>query len=337
MAHTVTRLPRGADAQLGYKVESVHGTPVTVDSFIRHIPPTGLKPRIGRFESAAAVPGLVTRQSSGDVLYNDGGEGSLAFEVTRKGIGKLLGWMVGGTPGATQQGGTTAYLHTFEPGSMQAAGTSLTIQEGLVTYAGAIEPVTYAGCKCASFELSGDPSSIVTASCEVDAQSYTHATDLAAYSAPAEHVPYVWTNAAVVKRATAALPAVRSWKFSCANSIASDTRYMDGTGKRIEAVEAAYRDVKLELDVDLADLSKTFDDMVSDTGRAWVVEYVGGVADSAYSYTLRITIPDGYIVSDPPEGAPADGPSTQSIVVEARSNGTNLPYKIEVIDVSATL
>ncbi len=331
MAHTVTRLPRGADGQLGYKVESTHGTAVTVDEFRRHILPLGIKPRIGRYKSEAFVPGLHTRYISGDVMYNDGGEGQVKVELTRLDMLELLRWAVGGTPTSAAQGGTNAYLHTFEPGSMSAAGTSLTIQEGIPSYAGVVEPFTFAGCKCKSFELSGEPDSIVVFTADVDAQSYSHATDLETPTYPATHVPWVWTNAAVVKRAGSALAAVKSWKFSCDNGLKADGRYFDGTGKRFEPREDAYREPTLELDVDLADLSLTFDDMASDTGRAWVVEYVGALADTGYYYTFRLTIPAGYIVSDPPGADSAEEPAGSTLTIEARDNGTDAPYKIEVI------
>jgi len=338
MAHTVTRLPRGSDAQVGYGVETAHGTAVTVAQFVRHIPPMGFKPRIGRFESEAFSPGLITRSSTGDVMYNDGGEGSLSVEFTRKGLLKLLAWAVGGTPTCVQQAATTAYLATFQPGSMQVASqSSLTMQGGYVTKAGVVEPLTLAGCKCTGFELSGEAGGPVKGSFDLDAQSYTHATDLAAYSAPAEHVPFFWTNAGVVKRAGTALAGVRDWKFAVNNNLKTDGRYMDSTGKRIEPIEAGYREATLELGIDLSDLTMTFDDMAADTGRAWIVEYVGAIIATTYPYTLRITIPDGYIVSDPPDGAPADGPSPQTLTIQARSNGTDLPYKVEVIETATTI
>ena len=337
MAHTVTRLPRGADAQVGFAVETTHGTAVPVDQFIRHIPPMGFKPRIGRFESGAFNPGLITRASAGDIMYNDGGEGSLPVELTRKGMLKLLRWAIGGTPTSTVQGATTAYLHAFEPGSMQAAGSSLTMQGSYVTAAGVIEPLTLAGCKCASFELSGDAGGPVLGSFALDAQTYDHATDLATYVGPTEHVPFFWTNTAVVKRAGTVLAAVRDWKLSVNNNLKTDGRYVDGTGKRVQPIEAGYREATLELGVDLSDLSLTFDDMVADTGRAWVVEYVGAIIASTYPYTLRITIPDGHIVTDPPDGAPADGPSPQTLTIQARSNGTDAPFKVEVIETATTV
>ena len=342
MAHTITRLPRGDQAQFGIGVEASYGAVQTIGTFFR-IPAGGFGVKMSgddaiRFRSAGLVPGLISAPSLGDVMNpSPTGEGPVNLEVTRKGMLKLFDWMHGGTtPTPAQQGATTAYLTTFEPGLMTAAGKSLTMQGGVPGRDGVVEPWTFVGCKCTGYEVTGDVGGFVTLQADVLAQLAQHTTDLATYTAPAEYIPYHWTHAGVVKRAGAAIAGAKSWKFKVDNGLTgADRKLLDATGKIAEPVESSPRSGQLDIEMEWAG-NTLYDLWAADTGSAFVVEYVGAIIATIYPYTLRLTIPDGHIIGEPPVVDGAEMVSS-TVSVEARSNGTNLPWKWEIIETATTV
>lgn len=76
---------------------------------------------------------------------------------------------------------------------------------------------------------------------------------------------------------------------------------------------------------------------MSNTGRAWVIEFVSATAAATgYYYTLRLTIADGYIQGEPPEVG-GDELVTHSLTIEANDNGTDPLYKLEVINLETSI
>jgi hypothetical protein len=337
MAHTIARDARGSQGQVGYKAESSYGTAVTVDTFLPAVLPIGLIPRIGVLETKARIPGRIAAPSSRNVHYDDGGEGPLTFELTQEDLLVLLKWATGDEPTSAAQGGTAAYLHTYEynvaAAKMSAAGTSLTIQTGVPMSGGGVEPFTFAGCKCLGFEVSAESDGFGQITFNVDAQSAVHTTDIATPSYPATHVPFSWRSETVVKRAGSALAGVRSAKFSLESGLTTDRRLWDATGKRAEPKLNSDPVAKLELEIEPSDLSLTYDDWASNTSRAWIMEFVGAEAATGYDYTFRVTIADGYIQGEPPSVS-GEELLTHNLTIQANDNGTAPLFKIECINLA---
>jgi hypothetical protein len=340
VAHTITRDSRGSQGQLGYKGEAVYGTAEVVDLFLPAVLPIGLKPRIGVLETKARIPGRIAAPHSRNVHFDDGGEGPLTFELTQEDLLVLLKWATGDDPTDAAQGGTAAYLHTYvydvAAAKMDAALTSMTFQTGVPMYGGAVEPFTFSGCICTGFEVSAESDGFAQIAFNVEAQKCVHTADLAAPTYPTTHVPFSWRSETVVKRAAAALDGVRSAKFSLESGVTTDRRLWDATGLRARPKLNGDPVAKLELEIEPADLTKTYDDWASNTGRAWVMEFVGAAAAAGYDYTFRITIADGYIQGEPPEDN-SDELLTHSLVVQANDNGTDPLFKIEVINLATSV
>lgn len=345
MAHTISRSPRGVDAQVGFAVETQYGLQVT--------PPTvflattsggiGLKPRNeNKLQSAARFPGRISRNYGSDIAIEAGGEGPLAFELQRANMLKLWRWATGHDATPVKQGATTAYLTTFlknvASSRMDAAGTSLSVQTGIPFRTGAVEPFDYMGVMCPGFSVTCEAGSIATCSFDTDAQSFKHDVDLVAPTYPAEYMPLGWYSASAVKRAGTVLPGASSATFTAENGLASSTerRYLDGTGKGVRPIVTADPTATLELTVEPSDMALTVDDWKTNTPREWVLEFVGDTIATPYKYTWRVTIPAGYVQGDPP-GEPGDDQVTQSLKIEAADNGTDPLYKLEIIETAATI
>lgn len=343
MAHTITRTPRGADAQFGYEVETTYGTKVVpVTNFLSAASGgIGLKPRLGIIESAGRIPGRISGPAANSIVYDNGGEGSLTFELQRANMLKLWRWAIGHNATPAQQGATAAYLTTFEKdvdsAPMDDTGCLLTMQTGVPFRDGGVEPFTFTSCMCPGWEMSCESGGIATVTFNVDAQSAKHDTDLATPSYPSEYIPLGWYSASVVKRAGSALPGVRSAKFSAENSLTGeDYGLFDGTGLRARPRLNDKVGGTLELEIEPSDLALTYDDWVSNTPRAWVLEFVGATIETTYKYTWRLTIPEGYIQGEPPV-AGGDEAVTHSLTIKANDNGTDPLYKLEVIEVAITI
>ena len=334
MAHTITRDARGSQGQVGFKAEATYGTAETVDTFLPAVLPIGLKPRIGVLETKARIPGRIAAPSSRNVNYDDGGEGTLTFELTRSDMLDLLKFGIGDDPVSAAQGGTAAYLHTFEynvaAAKMDAAAVAMTFQTGVPMYGGTVEPFTFSGCVCTGFEVSAESDGFAQIAYNVEAQKCVHTVDLAAPSYPATHVPFSWRSETVVKRAGSALAGVRSAKFSLESGLTTDRRLWDATGLKARPKLNGDPVAKLELEIEPSDLSLTYDDWASNTGRAWIMEFVGAEAATGYDYTFRVTIADGYIQGEPPEVS-SDELLTHSLTIQANDNGTDPLFKVEVI------
>lgn len=342
MAHTIQRDPRGSQAQLGYKVEATYGTAETVDKFLPAVMPIGLKPRVGVMQSAARVPGRISRRLSSDVHYQEGAEGDVVLELTRSNLLEWFRWATGDAPTSAAQGGTTAYLHTFEKNmaaaAMNVAGSAMTIQVGIPFRGGAVEPFTFSGCKCMGWSLACQPNETAQVTFTVDANGATHATDLATPTYPATHVPFSWRDAAVVKRAGTALVGVNSMSFADKSGLTSvDRKQFDGTAKYAEPMLSGEPTATLQIEIEPSDLAQTYDDWVTNTGSAWVVEFVSPtLAAAGYYYTFRVTIPDGYIQGEPPE-VNSEELLTHSLTVEANDNGTDPLYTVEIINLETSV
>ena len=338
MAHTIARDARGSQGQVGFKAEAEYGTAVVVDEFLPAVMPIGLIPRVGVIETSARIPGRIASPTSRNVNYDDGGEGTLTFELARDDMLGLWQWAMQDAPETAQQDATAAYLHTLEYNiaAAKAAVNSLTIQTGVPFLGGAVEPFTFAGCVCSGFEVTAEENGMAQAAFNVTAQSAVHTTDLVTPTYPAAHVPFTWRSETLVKRAGSALAGVRSASFSLESGLTFDRSLWDGTGKRARPKLNTDPVAQLTLQVEPSDLSLTFDDWMTNTGRAWIVEFTGANIASTYDYTFRITIADGYIQGDPPQDD-SEELLSHGLTIRADDNGTDPLFKLEIMSTETTV
>lgn len=343
MAHTIQRSPRGADAQFGFAVETAYGTQVTPATNFLAATSGGidLVPRDGRIRSNARRPGQLTDSVLTDIVYDNGGEGSLSFELQRSNMLKLWRWAIGHNATPAQQGASTAYKTTFlkdvASSPMNGVGSSLSIQIGVPMRTGAVEPFDFIGCKCTGWNMECDAGGIATVTFDVDAHSAIHTTDLVAPTYPAEYVPLGWHSAAVVKRAGVMLPGVRNVKFATENGLTGDDRKLfDASGHYAEPKFDKPLSASLDLEVEPEDLALTYDDWRSNTPREWTVEFIGGNIALTYFYSWILTIPAGVIQGDPPKPN-GDEMVTHPLNIRAGYDGVNAVYKLDVIETAAAI
>ena len=132
------------DTFCGVAQESTYGTAITSgfrgyeaqsDTFTREVQ---------YIESVGFRQALQTIRSDRHDTISIGASGSIETDVLNKGHGLLLKHMLGGSSGPTQQGGTAAYLQTFESSDDGPTG-SYTVQLPRTDSSGSLQSFPYEG------------------------------------------------------------------------------------------------------------------------------------------------------------------------------------------------
>lgn len=177
----------GADAQIGWKTESVVGTGVVVDTFQPFLSES-IKQNIEYLDSATISARKVLRSSK---LGSKMVEGSISMELPNMSIAALLKHCFG----AVVTTGAGPYTHTYTPADL--TGDSLTIQVGRPASSGTVHPFTYAGCKISEWTIAASVGEIAKFDCNIIGMTETTATGLATASYPSTWAPFVFTEATV--------------------------------------------------------------------------------------------------------------------------------------------
>jgi len=178
----------GLSSQVGFGQEVTYGTPVTVTRFVE-------------FDNESMTPDvakLYTRginqivQRSGRVrTYIKRHSGSLALDVMNKGMGLFFKHALG-TSTIAQVGVTPVYKQTHTLDTITGKrGLGLTMQRGIPSVDGVVNPFTHAGVKIAELALSQGMDANLKMTLTLDAAPTVNtATALAAASYPAASTPF---------------------------------------------------------------------------------------------------------------------------------------------------
>lgn len=139
----------GLDAQLGIKTETTFGTAVTVDSFFP-IKSESITEAIDQLVSEAIIPGRMLRDTDQVKQGMRHVAGSIELDLYEQNCGRWLYHLLG----ANANAGGGPYTHTLTPGTRRDLG--FTLQKGVPSVDGTVNPWTIAGCKVASATLSAE-------------------------------------------------------------------------------------------------------------------------------------------------------------------------------------
>ena len=185
----------GLSTQFGIKLESVYGTAVTPDRFT-YINSESMKADIGKIESPFL--GGLTLRTSQVSTYTSGGMGDIEFPYFNKGMGTLLKAALG-TAVVAQVGATAEYTHTFTPDTTNGlVGISATLQVLKPNTKGSlINPFTFEGAKCTSFEISVPDKGLLILKTSWVCEDVSVATALASASYATGLEMFNWANMTV--------------------------------------------------------------------------------------------------------------------------------------------
>jgi hypothetical protein len=305
MAHTITgALPVGLAGQLQFVKESAYGTAGTLAGTAIPYLSCTLVPNIDIMESAGIKSSSRLKRADFRTVWNKGGSGTLEFELDRTGLERFLKAAMGGYVGAVVTGATIG--HTFTMDTL--TDDSLTIQAGVPTRLGVVEPFTFVGCVVTGWELSGAAGEYVKLSLDIDAQVSQQTTDINAAQF-AVGAPFDWTMVNV-KRAGSTLAGVRSFSLKGDNNLNVDRYLADGTGKKATPYEQAQRVYTLEIEAELDAIANTWTPILTDAANAFEIDIIGAVCEAARTYSLIVTLADCRLTGEPP----ALGSETDMIV-----------------------
>jgi hypothetical protein len=180
------------NAQLGFGVESVYGTPVTPTRFLE-FNSESIEPMYGRVESSAIRAGARLMRSTNFTVHPEGAAGSIAFDVPTKGFGLMLANMFGtASIGAAVDANFT---QTFNLGPL--TGKSLTAQVNRPFVAGTNQPYTFHGGKVVKYKIGCDVQKLLVATLDMDFEEVDTSTALATASYATAPTVFSWAGGIV--------------------------------------------------------------------------------------------------------------------------------------------
>lgn len=310
----------GRQLNVGTAEEVTYGTPVAPDRW-HEVTSESLGFRPNNMNSNGLRGGTNTfgRRASRRTRSTQDAGGTISMEVPTTTFGRWLKHTLGGTPSVAQQGATTAYLHTYNQGSLN--GKSLTIQKQFRDAANTeIETFTLHGSKILQAAFSVAPNNFLTAEFTVDAEDMDTATATASASY-SEVDLFTWKHGAINIDGSP-VAKVTNAQWTIANAMKVDGYYLGGNGLKSEPTDNDYRAVTGSVDLEFADPSVAWAKFFNDTEFELVLTFAADNIEGAYDYTLEFTMPATYFTGDTPQ---AGGPDViiQNAPFESLFNGTD--------------
>lgn len=279
--------------QLGFKAESVWGTPVTVDRFIEYVSES-LGARKSTANSDGIRPG--TRLGRGRRVTRKWADGTTEHELATTGFGLFFHHLLGAVNTTTPETGVR--LHTFTSGSL--VGKGITVQKGVEKVDGTTQAFTYEGGKIVAMEFSNDSDGIAQVGIDWDFQQELTGTALAtaSYTAPT----LLTYSHGTLKFGGATVANVRSLgSLRIENNLDTERFNMGNAGLKSEPLNRPRDTVTGSADIEFADLTTFHNRFTADTPFELVMEWTGDVLIGATQFPfVRITLADTRLEGDTP-------------------------------------
>jgi hypothetical protein len=248
----------------------------------------------------------------------------------------------------TQDASTGAYKAVHAPGALD--GNSFSLQKGVPTVDGTVEPFTYVGCVISDWEVSVEKHGIAQLAISVLARNELAGAGnadplngsvpaLLAYSPPIGGV-FHWAQATAFTGGTAsttsgvtsvsgAATAGNLRKFSCKYTTPLDgDRYFAGkAGFRDEPKQNGLRTIDVSFEIEWLSSEAMYDAYAADTPLTLQLGFTGPVIGTGTDHSmLSLLIPEMFLEGDPPKVAGTQV-VTQTIPLVGLDDGTNNPIQ----------
>jgi hypothetical protein len=344
-------LGSGQAGQLGWGVESTPGTAVTPTKFaVINGPAKAGKLDITMVQGEGINAGRLFPQEGRHVHTTKSVSGQFSTNLVSKGLGTLVRAMLGASQSTPTVLTGSAYEYVATPGDKQSAGSSLTIQQGVVRLDGTVNPYTWRGCKIPAWELSCSVDGIAELSVDFDGWDEVTATALATASFPVTE-QFTGVQMAVNIGGT---PATSSGKTSLTSPTAlsgvkgvtvkgsdpmnTERFYANAAGVKAEQVRNALAEYAVELDMDYLDRAVIYDLAAANTSTALQIAWTGSLITGAHYNLFEITIPKvKFEIPDlDGDGADTTGQKVVAKVVEEQGSSHNT-FQIRQVNTDTTL
>lgn len=345
-------LGAGLAAQIGIANEATPGTPVAVTTFTKFLPGETLQRRPTFTQGMGLGAGdLVPLAARRTETSHDGG-GGLTFNVPTKGLGKWLQAMMGSySATATQIATSTAYQQIHNIGS--ADGKTFTLQKGVPSIDGAVNPLTFAGCKVIDWTLTSGPNAIATLALTIDAMDVqptgAGALGLQAASFSASTAEFAFHQLAVstfsAYTTTSGLwtptsptsPGVVRNVSLKGGQPKDATRWQAGSVIKAEALVNDFQTITGQIDIDFASMA-LYTQFAANTAIGLQLLFTGAaIAGSSNSFQLGFTAPAVYLESGSTPQVASNGVVTVSYPITALQDASGNSLQAFVISSDTTV
>ncbi|MGH3426983.1 MAG: phage tail tube protein [Mycobacteriales bacterium] len=313
----------GLSAQLGISTETTYGTYVAPTTFYE-LETESLAHTIARMDVQDLRSGAFVQRTDRWAAGQHNVQGDLALSVKSNGYAKLFHHMLGAVSNIADG---TGYHYTIVPGDL--AGLSLTAQVGRPDLGGTVQPFSYCGLKCASWQISNTSSDQMKLKYTIDGQSETTSQTLASPSYIANSELLFFTEGSVTVGGSTL--DVMNWSVTGTNAMHTNRYYISSTTPTLkrEPVRNAYSNLGGTLVIDFNGLT-AYNRFINSTTAAIVLTYTGvNTYDTGKFNKIVITIPNARFEGTTPN---VSGPDIlqQSLPFVALDDGTNAAVQIEV-------
>lgn len=272
--------------QLGFAEEVSWATAVTPDRFVEFTTES-----LERRQQIATSAGIRSGRRYGGqgrrITRNDAG-GPVTFEIATTGFGKFFEHLLGSVATVEDEIGE-AWTHTFTPGDL--TGKSLTLQKGVDTPSGTVEPFTYPGAKVVSADFSIDQDGLLMGTFTFDAEQEETGTALATASYT---TPRIFTYSEGSLEVDDVVKAnVRSvGSLQIVNNLQTERYFLGNTGTKSEPINVPFDTLGGNLDVEFQDPADFYDLFAADTSAKLELIFTGDLIAGSTSETFHVTIAD---------------------------------------------
>jgi hypothetical protein len=336
----------GLDAQLGYKLETTVGTPVTVDKFLE-FNSEGLEYDPGYIEPTGLRVGTKFKRGSRLVQSRQMVSGSIELNHATRLMGALWKVALGSTVTTPTVVLGSAYKQIHQTGDL--LGKSLTLQVGRPEPSTqTVKPHTIAGAKCTGWEFSVSDNEVAKLSLDIDGWTEATATALATASyVTSEEFNFsqctefslgntiAGTTELTESGGTAVTSIVKSLSFKGDNPLATERFGLGNLGVKKEQYENGTPTITGTLEAEYLQ-SEFYTPFKANTATSLVVRFEGSVISGTDKNTLEFIVPEIRIKKVTPK---VEGPDLvqASVEFEVYTNSTaQNPFQVKLISADST-
>jgi hypothetical protein len=336
----------GLDAQLGYKLETTVGTPVTVDKFLE-FNSEGLEYDPGYIEPTGLRVGTKFKRGSRLVQSRQMVSGSIELNHATRLMGALWKVALGSTVTTPTVVLGSAYKQIHQTGDL--LGKSLTLQVGRPEPSTqTVKPHTIAGAKCTGWEFSVSDNEVAKLSLDIDGWTEATATALATASyVTSEEFNFsqctefslgntiAGTTELTESAGTAVTSIVKSLSFKGDNPLATERFGLGNLGVKKEQYENGTPTITGTLEAEYLQ-SEFYTPFKANTATSLVVRFEGSVISGTDKNTLEFIVPEIRIKKVTPK---VEGPDLvqASVEFEVYTNSTaQNPFQVKLISADST-
>ncbi len=336
----------GLDAQLGYKLETTVGTPVTVTNFLE-FNSEGFEFDPGYIEPAGLRVGTKFKRGSRLVQSRKMVSGSIEVNHSTRLMGALWKLALGSSIVTPTLVLGSAYQQTHQTGDL--LGKSATFQVGRPEPSTqTVKPHTIAGCKCTGWEFSVADNEVAKMSMDLDGWDEATATALASASyVTAEEFNFsqvtvfllgatiAGTSPLTYSAGSTVASIVKSFSLKGNNALATERFGLGNAGVKKEQLENGIPTITGTLDAEYLQ-SEFYTPFKANTATSLVLKLEGSVISGTDKNTIEIIIPEIRIKKVTPK---VTGPDlvNAGVEFEVYTNPTSQnPLQVKLISADST-